>query len=88
GVCGGNTMDIKTITPRVVNSIAEATKDEYINTLVTIKGVQFSEADGKITYADAVNRQTVDRTLVDREDNTAVVRNSGFARFAGKTLPT
>ncbi|AFR35688.1 DUF5689 domain-containing protein [Riemerella anatipestifer] len=88
GVCGGNTMDIKAITPRVVNSIAEATKDEYINTLVTIKGVQFSEADGKITYADAVNRQTVDRTLVDREDNTAVVRNSGFARFAGKTLPT
>ncbi|MDY3547668.1 DUF5689 domain-containing protein [Riemerella anatipestifer] len=88
GVCGGNTMDIKTITPRVVNSIAEATKDEYINTLVTIKGVQFSEADGKITYADAVNKQTVDRTLIDREDNTAVVRNSGFARFAGKTLPT
>lgn len=88
GVCGGNTMDIKTITPRVVNSIAEATKDEYINTLVTIKGVQFAEADGKITYADAINNQTVDRTLVDREDNTAVVRNSGFARFAGKTLPT
>ncbi|MCO7318422.1 DUF5689 domain-containing protein [Riemerella anatipestifer] len=88
GVCGGNTMDIKTITPRVVNSIADAMKDEYINTLVTIKNVQFAEADGKVTYADAVNNQTVDRTLVDKQDNSVIVRNSGFARFAGTTLPT
>lgn len=88
GVCGGSTMDIATITPKVVNSIEEATSEENINTLVTIKNVQFADADGKATYADAVNNITTDRTLVDKEGNTAVLRNSGYAKFAGKIMPT
>ncbi|WKS95075.1 DUF5689 domain-containing protein [Riemerella columbina] len=87
GVCGGNTLDIKTIKPKVVNSIDEATTDENINTLVTIKNVQFADADGTLTYADVVNNITTDRTLIDKNGNQAVLRNSGYAKFAGKVMP-
>ncbi|MDO5615825.1 MAG: DUF5689 domain-containing protein [Cruoricaptor ignavus] len=88
GVCNGNTMEVATIVPVELNSLAEATQDKYLNTLVTIKDVQFSEANGTLTYGDAVNRQTLDRGIVDKDGNTAVLRNSGFANFAAQVMPT
>lgn len=87
GVCGGDKMDIAAIKPMVYDNLTDALKDENINTLVTIKNVQFAEADGKLTYADVVNNLNSDRALVDKDGNKAVLRNSGYARFAGKIMP-
>lgn len=57
--------------------------------LVKLEGVEFavSEACNGLTYADAVNQATVNRTLTDCAGNV-VVRTSGYANFAGQPLPT
>lgn len=87
GVCNGNAMEVQAIKPIELNSIEEATKEQYINTLVKIKGVQFRDADGTLTYGDAVNKINVDRTIIDKNGGSMVLRNSGFAAFTGQKIP-
>jgi hypothetical protein len=57
--------------------------------LVRLEGVEFavSEACNGLTYANAITQQTVNRTLTDCTGNV-LVRNSGYANFAGQTLPS
>jgi len=55
--------------------------------LVTVLGVEFTDAVSGITYADAVGQSTVNLDLTDCS-NTILVRNSGYATFAGDTVPT
>lgn len=87
GVCNGNAMEVQAIKPIELNSIEEATKEQYINTLVKIKGVQFRDADGTLTYGDAVNKINVDRTIIDKNGGSMVLRNSGYAAFTGQKIP-
>lgn len=77
------------ITPDTV-TIADLADANYVNTLVAIKGVQFAEGQaGFATYADAVAKTTQNRTIVENASGkTIILRNSGFASFAGDTLPT
>lgn len=84
GVCVDNMLDIKTIIPKEVKSIKEAEVESLVGTLVKIKGVQFKSYDG--TYADAINKKNKDITIVDREGNEMVIRNSGYAKFASQEL--
>lgn len=88
GVNAVNHMDVATIVPKVYDNLKDALTDNNINTLVTIKNVEFKDADGKLTYADYLQKATADRIIVDKDGNEAVVRNSGYARFAGTVLPT
>lgn len=76
------------LAPKVVNTIAEALKPENINTLVTIKNVQFANPAEDVTYGDAVGLTTVNRQLVDRKGKYVDLRNSGYASFANENLPT
>lgn len=85
GVCADNMLDIKTIIPKEVNSIKEAEHENLVGTLVKIKGVQFKSYQG--TYADAVNKKNKDVTIVDKNGNEMVIRNSGYAKFASEQLP-
>lgn len=55
--------------------------------LVKIEGVEFPVSEVGMTYADAVNQTTVNRTLTDCNTNV-IVRNSGYANFAGDPLPS
>lgn len=81
------------IAPVVYGSIQEATSganaNNRINTLVTIQNVQFQLTG--VTYADAVNQATVNRMLEGATEGTngqeIILRNSGFADFAGVMLP-
>lgn len=56
--------------------------------LIRLDSVEFiaSEAAGS-TWADAVNQQTVNRTLEDCNGNQVLVRTSGYANYAGQPLP-
>lgn len=58
----------------------------YQGRLVRIKDVTFAEADGTTTYA-AANAST-NRTIWDENGNFLVVRNSNYADFASRPLPT
>lgn len=57
--------------------------------LVKLDGVEFvvSEACNGLTYADAAGQETLNRTLTDCS-GTVLVRNSGYANFAGQQLPS
>ncbi|MFN9326719.1 MAG: DUF5689 domain-containing protein, partial [Flavobacteriales bacterium] len=54
--------------------------------LIRLENVEFIQSELGSTYADAVNQSTVNRTLSDCQNNV-IVRTSGFANFAGQTLP-
>lgn len=55
--------------------------------LVRIENVEFIGDDVGSTYADAENQQSVNKTLTDCNNNTILVRNSGYADFAADTIP-
>ena len=60
----------------------------YQNTLIKLKNVQFQEGQaGVSTYADAVNHQAESTVLEDCDGNKIEIRTSGYAKFAGTTLP-
>lgn len=55
--------------------------------LVRIENVEFVNDDLGTTYADAANQQSQNKTLTDCV-NQILVRNSGYADFAGDPIPT
>lgn len=59
--------------------------------LIRLDNVQFINSEIGQTYAapgDRANQSNVNRTLIDREGRTIIVRTSSYARFAGRALPT
>ena len=80
--------DIEAIQSKVVTGLAEALKPENVNTLVTIKDVQFDTPEADRTYGDVVGQTTVNRKLVDKKGRSVDLRNSGYADWAGQALPT
>ena len=77
-----------TVTPRVWTIPALTAPNatlQYQNTLVEVDGVQFTNADTSMTYADAINKASANLTLEDTvlpTHNTVIVRSSGYATFA------
>lgn len=67
-------------------SITELGFDD-LSTLVELNNVQVVESELGLTYADAENLQSENRTLEDCEGNTIILRSSGFADFADANLP-
>lgn len=60
--------------------------------LVTVKGVEFADADGKTTYAPEAegkdNGNGVSRNLKGYSKDNIVVRTSCYAKFANEVLPS
>lgn len=67
-------------------TIAEVTS-ELQGQLIRVEGVEFTESDLGRTFANAETQQTENRTITDCDGNTLLVRTSGFANFAGATVP-
>jgi hypothetical protein len=59
----------------------------HIHRLVQIEDVQFRNAELGKTYANAVAQTSVNLNLEDCDANTILLRTSGFANFAGQTIP-
>lgn len=60
-----------------------------LNTLVQLDDVEFQDANSSTTYADPnpLNPLTINHNMVDCEGSTIVLRNSGYADFAGAKVP-
>ncbi len=58
-----------------------------ISTLIRLENVQFPDADLGTTLADAANRQAKNLTIEDCDGNRIILRTSGFAEFAWRTVP-
>ncbi len=79
------------VEPKVV-TIEQLADDAFLkpllNTLVRFENVQFSSADAGQTYADAITQFSLNRNVEDCDDNTIILRSSGFANFAASLTPT
>jgi hypothetical protein len=74
------------VVPRV-KKISELNSQD-LNTLVKLEGVEFASTG--VTYAnisDPTNPQTVNQTIKDCFGGQIILRNSGYADFAGQTVP-
>lgn len=74
------------IKPVVYKTLKEALTVENINTLVTIEGLQFLQPEIDLTYSEL--NKTLNRVLVDKDNNQVFLRNSGRSNFYGEKLPT
>ncbi|NNM15333.1 MAG: hypothetical protein HKO56_01645, partial [Bacteroidia bacterium] len=61
--------------------------DSYQNMLIRLDSVEFDDGDMGQTYADAINLSTLNRTIVDCNDEEILLRTSGFTTFAGELTP-
>jgi hypothetical protein len=59
----------------------------YQNMLIRLSNVQFVTADVNQPFANAVTKQSLNRTIQDCQGKTAIVRSSGFSRFAADLTP-
>ncbi len=75
-----------TVVPKLV-TIGSLTLDD-VSTLVQFDEVQFASADAGVAYADPILMQTLNRDIEDCSHQTLIMRNSGFASFAGDLTPT
>ncbi|MGZ3900721.1 MAG: DUF5689 domain-containing protein, partial [Bacteroidia bacterium] len=55
--------------------------------LVILDSVEFTAVYKNRTFADAVNKVTVDRTIINYNTTPLTVRTSGYANFASKIIP-
>jgi hypothetical protein len=69
-------------------TITQAKNTNYLGRLVKLDGVQFTDEMTGLTWADAVELITENRTLEDCANKSIIVRTSGYASAAGDLLPT
>ncbi len=77
-----------TVTPRKV-AITDLSSKHY-NTLIELEGMQFETATATTTYADPnpADPLSINHNVVNCQGQKLVLRNSGFASFAGQTVPS
>lgn len=77
------------IKPLVFSNIAEAKKEENINKLIRLEGVQFKDAGDGAAYYDSENvvGGATNRVIMDKNGNKISLRTSGFTDFKDAVLP-
>lgn len=73
------------LAPEVV-SIDEITTAKE-SQLIKLENIQFASWEVGETYADDENLVSMDRYIEDQNGNLVIVRTSGYASFAGETIP-
>ncbi len=84
-----NIVKLKTLCflePELVD-IENINTGSYVGKLVKLRKVQFQEQYVGTTYADKEGQKTVNTYIEDEYGNTMIVRTSGYANFAGDTIP-
>ncbi len=75
-----------TIEP-IVLTIDQIDLSIHESKLIKLKNVQFKNSELNKTFADAINQSSQNRYFEDFEGNSLYIRTSGFADFAGDSLP-
>ncbi len=78
---------LKSVTPQTI-TIDQINTGLYIAKLVKIENVQFIDSDLGTTFADSENKLSMNKTLIDANNQTIIVRTSGYASFASRTIPS
>lgn len=84
-----NIVKLKTgiiVEPALV-TIPQLSGGAYNSMLIRLNDVEFSASDTSKTWSDAIGLTTQNRTLKDCNNNTVIVRTSGYANFANVNLP-
>ena len=87
-------VDVNVIKQATGKSVAPITTTiDQINPLlqghlVRLVDVEFAPGSQGMTFADAVNQQSVNLDLTDCNSNQVLVRTSGYANFAGDVVPS
>jgi hypothetical protein len=76
------------VVPRKI-AVTDLSSKHY-NTLIELEGMQFETATSATTYADPTpaDPQSVNHNVVNCQNQKLVLRNSGFASFAGQVVPS
>ena len=77
----------KVVVPQTVSSITQINSSLQSH-LIRLDSIEFVPIDAGTTYADAINQMSMNKTIEDCSGNTILLRNSGYANFAGNTTPT
>lgn len=80
GVCDGNGLEIATIVPQEL-TLADIKNDKYLNTLVKVKDVQFTDANVGLNLMNTDASGTAvdtDRQITDVYGTIATIRTDGF----------
>ncbi len=79
------TCDNSPVEPRevTINQI----DDGLLYKLIKIDSVQFANSELGTTWADGINLESVNHILKDENNNSIIVRTSGYASFARDTIP-
>lgn len=77
---------LKDIEPQLV-TIDQIFTGQYLAKVIKLENVQFSDADLGTTYANDEDLITMNKNLVDENGQIIIVRTSGYASFAGKSIP-
>jgi len=79
------TCDNEPIEPKIAT--LDQIDDNLIYKLVKFENVQFKEDEIGTTWADGINQEDVNHFIIDENQNTLIVRTSGYANFANDTIP-
>lgn len=74
-----------TVIPRLVR--IDELNDSLQSCLIKINNVEFSVSDTGRTYADAINKQSANRTIKACGGGSVYLRTGGFADFANNKIP-
>ncbi|MBN2662747.1 MAG: choice-of-anchor J domain-containing protein [Bacteroidales bacterium] len=61
--------------------------DGIVYKLVKINAVQFKSSELPTTWADAIGLESINHYIVDQDNNSLIVRTSGYSSFARDSLP-
>ncbi|MBT2621746.1 DUF5689 domain-containing protein [Chryseobacterium sp. ISL-6] len=89
GVCNGSSLDIEVIKPLELADLKQAQKTDYLNILVKVPNVQFAASELGKSYVNYVAGSGVDtdRSIVDTNGNSTILRNAGFSTFGATSIP-
>lgn len=89
GVCDGSGLEVAVIKPIELASFKLAQDVKYLNILVKVSGVQFAASELGKSYVNYVAGSGIDteRSIVDVNGNTTMLRNAGFSTFGATLLP-
>jgi len=79
--------EILSINPTFASSGTYAGISTLQGAVVTLDSVEFNVGSKNVPYADAVNKESIDRTLVNYAGQSLTVRTSGYAYFASNLIP-
>lgn len=81
---------IKQATQRFVEpenvSLLDLINGNYNGKLVKVNDVEFAASEIGQTYSNVNTQQTLNRTLIDCDENPMIVRTSGYADFGGELV--